>query len=67
MARRPQERGQDCCSGHTSPDKPPIYAHPPHTPCRAPQNKIANSPNTNERTSIIQELLPAMKLVKYYG
>jgi hypothetical protein len=29
--------------------------------------QIQNSPNTNERFSIIQEILPAMKLVKYYG
>lgn len=28
------------------------------------QNKVKNAPNTTERTSIIQELLPAMKLVK---
>ncbi|KIZ01660.1 ABC transporter, multidrug resistance associated protein [Monoraphidium neglectum] len=31
------------------------------------KNKVANFPNTNARYSIIQELLPAMKLVKYYG
>jgi hypothetical protein len=31
------------------------------------KNKIENAQYTNERTSIIQELLPAMKLVKYYG
>ncbi|KAI8468106.1 MAG: hypothetical protein J3K34DRAFT_479395 [Monoraphidium minutum] len=31
------------------------------------KNKIANFHNTNERYSVIQELLPAMKLVKYYG
>ncbi|GAB4815837.1 hypothetical protein N2152v2_002883 [Parachlorella kessleri] len=31
------------------------------------KNKVKNTPNTNERFSIIQELLPAMKLVKYYA
>lgn len=27
-------------------------------------NKVKNSPNVNERFSIVQEVLPAMKLVK---
>ncbi|KAL4427322.1 hypothetical protein ABPG77_003231 [Micractinium sp. CCAP 211/92] len=31
------------------------------------KNKVANQPNTNERFSVIQEILPAMKLVKYYA
>jgi hypothetical protein len=31
------------------------------------KNKVANSANTNARYAIIQELLPAMKLVKYYA
>eukprot|EP00883_Tetradesmus_obliquus_P000567 jgi/Sobl393_1/10597/SZX72300.1 len=31
------------------------------------QNKIKNSKNTQERGGIIQEILPAMKLVKYYA
>nr|AXF41555.1 HLA3 protein [Chlorella sp. ArM0029B] len=31
------------------------------------RNKVCNSPNTNERYSIVQELLPSMKLVKYYA
>ena len=31
------------------------------------RNKMLNAPNVNERYSIIQELLPAMKLVKYYA
>ncbi|GBF87685.1 hypothetical protein Rsub_00396 [Raphidocelis subcapitata] len=31
------------------------------------RNKMANFPNTSARYSIIQELLPAMKLVKYYA
>ena len=31
------------------------------------KNKIANSKNTQARGGIIQELLPAMKLVKYYA
>jgi hypothetical protein len=31
------------------------------------KNKMKNSRNTTERGGIIQELLPAMKLVKYYA
>uniref|UniRef100_A0A383VW30 Uncharacterized protein n=1 Tax=Tetradesmus obliquus TaxID=3088 RepID=A0A383VW30_TETOB len=31
------------------------------------QNKMKNSKNTQERGGIIQEILPAMKLVKYYA
>lgn len=31
------------------------------------KNKIKNAPNVTERWSIIQEILPAMKLVKYYA
>ena len=31
------------------------------------RNKIANQPNVIERYSVVQELLPAMKLVKYYA
>jgi ATP-binding cassette, subfamily C (CFTR/MRP), member 1 len=31
------------------------------------KNKMANAENTNARGGIIQELLPAMKLVKYYA
>jgi len=31
------------------------------------KNKMANAPNVNERFSIVQELLPAMKLIKYYA
>jgi hypothetical protein len=31
------------------------------------KNKIKNSKNTQERGGIIQEILPAMKLVKYYA
>lgn len=31
------------------------------------KNKVANNPNLNERFSIYQEVLPAMKLVKYYA
>jgi ABC-type multidrug transport system fused ATPase/permease subunit len=30
-------------------------------------NKMKNTPNINERFSIVQEVLPAMKLVKYYA
>ena len=28
---------------------------------------MRNSPNVNERFSIVQELLPSMKLIKYYA
>lgn len=31
------------------------------------KNKVALSHNVNERFSVIQEILPAMKLVKYYA
>jgi hypothetical protein len=31
------------------------------------KNKVANAHNVNERFSIVQEVLPAMKLVKYYA
>jgi hypothetical protein len=31
------------------------------------KNKMANADNTNARGGIIQELLPAMKLIKYYA
>jgi hypothetical protein len=31
------------------------------------KNKMKNSKNTQARGGIIQELLPAMKLVKYYA
>jgi hypothetical protein len=31
------------------------------------KNKVANSPNTQERFSVMNEVLPAMKLVKYYA
>jgi hypothetical protein len=34
---------------------------------RVIKNKMANAANTNERGGIVQELLPAMKLVKYYA
>ncbi len=31
------------------------------------KNKVANAPNTQERFSVMNEVLPAMKLVKYYA
>ena len=31
------------------------------------KNKLANAKHVNERGTIFQELLPAMKLVKYYA
>ncbi len=31
------------------------------------RNKVRNGPNIQERSAVIQEILPAMKLVKYYA
>ena len=31
------------------------------------KNKLANAKHVNERGTVFQELLPAMKLVKYYA
>lgn len=47
---------------HPHSRRPPSHSHPPS--CRIISNKVKNQKHINERFSIVNEVLPAMKLVK---